>query len=54
MKLKSTIEVHVREGGMGVVTRAFEDWFEFADWLKQETLANREVIIVGWNYVPRT
>lgn len=50
------IRIHLRPGSNGlngVATRTFIDWYDFADWLKQEQEASREVTIVGWNYEDR-
>lgn len=29
----------------------FSDWYDFADWIKQENLYNREITVVSWQYV---
>lgn len=29
----------------------FNDWYDFADWLKQRALAHEEVTIIDWFYV---
>jgi len=29
----------------------FNDWFDFADYVKQENLHGRNVIIVNWEYI---
>lgn len=34
-------------------TQWFVDWWDFADWLKQEVRAKREVIISNWVYEDR-
>lgn len=44
------LKLHVREGATGCSTREFYDWFDCADWIKQETLAGKVVTIVAWNY----
>lgn len=37
---------HLTETKFGV----FRDWYDVADWIKQENLAGRPVIILEWNY----
>ncbi len=35
----------------GVINeRIFSDWYDFADWLKEEQQHQREATIVGWRY----
>lgn len=29
----------------------FDDWFDFADYVKQENLAGRSVTITHWEYI---
>ena len=33
--------------------KIFPDWYDFADWLKQENLNGGPVVIIAWEYVPR-
>lgn len=31
--------------------QTFTDWFDFADYLKQQTLAGKVVTVKGWEYI---
>jgi hypothetical protein len=31
--------------------RTFDDWFDFADWVKQKNLDQIEITIVEWRYI---
>lgn len=33
------------------IPKMFTDWYDFADYLKQEELAGREVVFKKWEYV---
>lgn len=33
------------------IPRCFDDWFDVADWIKQENLDGRTVTIVRWEYI---
>ena len=32
-------------------SQRFDDWFDFADWLKQRLLKGHPVLITQWEYV---
>lgn len=32
-------------------SQRFNDWYDFADWLKQELLKGHPVLITNWEYV---
>lgn len=34
----------------GVKTQTFIDWYDVADWLKQENLKGHQITIIGWHY----
>lgn len=34
-----------------LIPRVFDDWFDLADYIKQENLAGRDVTIRKWEYV---
>ena len=36
---------------LGLHNRVFENWVEFADYIKQENLADRVVTILSWRYI---
>lgn len=50
------VEFHLRSFGTLSIacqssTKRFTDWFDFADWLKQENEHNHTVCITSWTYV---
>lgn len=54
---KSVLQVHIKigEGAKSVtVIEEYHDWFDFADYVKQQTLKRECVTIVEWNYVQRS
>lgn len=38
------------ETNMFFVTQHFSDWYDFADWLKQENLKDNDITIRSWRY----
>jgi hypothetical protein len=30
--------------------RSFDDWYDFADWVKQQNLKGIEITIIEWKY----
>lgn len=34
-------------------TMDFTDWYDFADWLKQENEQRRAIVVDGWNYIDK-
>lgn len=33
------------------ISKVFDDWYDFADYCKQENLAGRDVTVTHWEYV---
>lgn len=53
MKVRN-IEVSYKDEPEGVFcTRLFSDWYDFADFLKEEEQHSREITIRRWNYTDR-
>lgn len=51
MKIVNIIVYYRRTSVSGtIVNQRFSDWFDFADFLKQEELDNKEITIVKWVY----
>jgi hypothetical protein len=40
----------VRAGVKNILSKEFTDWYDFADWLKQENERGYAIIIFEWNY----
>lgn len=40
----------IRLGG-SAISKVFTDWYDLADYIKQENLAGRDVTIKNWEYV---
>jgi len=32
--------------------KLFTDWYDFADWMKQQNLQAGPVVVIAWEYVP--
>lgn len=47
----STICMYLAPPNTGVMPKYFASWFEFADYVQQETLTGRPVTIYKWSYV---
>lgn len=51
MSIKSTICMYFGDPHTGCLPRYFKDWYEFADYVQQETLTGRPVTIYKWSYI---
>ena len=32
--------------------KIFTDWYDFADWMKQQNLKLGPVVVIAWEYIP--
>jgi len=49
--MKSRLLVTFHGGGAPNTSEVFRDWFDFADYIKEQNLAGYVVHILSWEYV---